>query len=263
MKKIMYLLLISFLLIIPIKCLALTSNPVITCNTKTLTTGQQANCEFRINVSDGKINAVSAKYFYDSDYINVSVKNAGTWLGDSSNNIIDYYNDTDYNGNVLIATIIIKAKDNITTDLNSSFSVKLIEVGDENFVAHYPNIISEVTFKIKSNNTPITTTTQDSVKTTTKASSNSTTKKTTKKNSTTTKEEQITTTNTSNNQENSTTKLTSTKKSVTKTNNNEQKEKTKSIVVILFLVLLFLLLLILFLIIFLRKNQKDKKEKEV
>lgn len=269
MKKILSLFLTMFL-IFPIRTFAINIDPKIECNSVNLKAGEKTECDFYLNVSDGKISAISASYSFDSQVSMIKVENAENWQGNADGNQIDYYDFRDYTNHVPIAKFTYKVKENISLDesTNSSLKINVIEVADEYGNANILNYPVEVKFNlikgsvVTTTTKPVTTTTPV-ITSSTSQKKNTTTIKTTKKssNSTTTKQQEsniedikTTSTNISDNNIIVTTKKTTIIKT---TFNNIQKEQKNPIIIVS--LLLFLILLIIAIIIIIKEEQKRKE----
>ncbi|MEG2351575.1 MAG: hypothetical protein RSA10_02660 [Bacilli bacterium] len=180
MKKIKYYIL-GLLLILPINVSALSVIPTITCNDRNLKAGEQTVCQFKVNVSDGKIAGISAKYSFDSTYANVSITPSGSWQGNADGGQIDYYDFQDFTGSVPIANITYKANNQINSNVESTLNINIIEVGDDLGVAHKLNTLTSVKFTLTPASSAVVTTTTSSAITTSGVSTTTTNKTTTKK----------------------------------------------------------------------------------
>lgn len=251
MKKIIYII-ITIMLIFPIKISALDITPVITCDKTVLNIGEQAICKFKVQVSGGKISGISAPFTYENEYATVKVEKESTWEGNANGNSMDYYEYNDYSGNVSIATIIYKVKEDvvINNDITSNLTISVKEVAGENNVANtYNDKISTVKFNILK---PVITTSSTTKHTTTTPKKTTTYKKnTTTKNSTTTSQQttikEISTTT----KDDTTTIKKTTYDDVEKNNNINP--------IIIASLILFLILIIIAIIIIIKEEQKRKE----
>lgn len=261
MKRFKLIFIATILSLIPINVFALTSEPLIACDTTNLQVGQQAKCDFKVNVTEGYIAGISAKYSYDSTYANILIENYGNWQGNANGGQIDFYDFENHQGLVTIATITYKVKDDISIpkDTNSKLNINVIELTDEDNTANKLNLSANVSFNLQNKSSsstttkPATTTKQENITTTKKVGTTKKTTGTTKKTTSTTKEEVTT-----NEQTTTKTDLVTTKKDVI-TTKNTTKKSNKNMVVIGLLSFAFLFLLIM-IIILLIKNKKDKEE---
>ena len=254
MKKILSLFLTMFL-IFPIRTFAINIEPKIECNSINLKAGENTECDFSLEVSGGKISAISASYSFDSNVSMIVVRNSENWQGNADGNQIDYYDYRDYTNHVPIAKFIYKVKDTLNSNINSYLKINVIEVADEYGNANILNYPLEVNFNlIKANVVTTTVPVTPNVSTTKKETT--TKKKTTTKNNTTVSNNQTTT-----NQVTTviSTTLKSNKVTTKKTTFKTIQKDDKKNPVILISLLLFLLLLIIAIIIIIKEEQKRKE----
>ena len=261
MKKLLSII-IGIMLFFPINVLALDVSPSLTCDKTTLKMGEQATCKFKVYVTGGKMSGISAPYTYENEYAIVKVEKESMWEGNANGNSMDFYGYNDYSGNVSIATIIYKVKEDavISNDVTSNLTINVKEVAGENNVANtYDNKTSTVKFNILKKVVTTCPTTQKVETTTTTTKKPTTTKKSVVTKKTTTKTTTTSTTTSTSIEETTTTtteKIESTKKTTTR---YEKPEKKLNVGVIVFLGL-FLLLLLLGIILTVREIIKNKEE---
>lgn len=250
MKKLLSII-IGLMLFFPINVLAFDITPSLTCDKTTLKIGEQAICKFKVYVSGGKMSGISAPYTYENEYAIVKVEKESMWEGNANGNSMDFYGYNDYAGNVSIATIIYKVKEDATinNDLTSNLTINVKEIAGENNVANtYDNKTSTVKFNILKKVVTTCPTTQKVETTTTKKKTVATQKTTTKKVIKTTKKPTTTTT---------TERITSKKKTTVAV----KQERKLSVGVIVFLSL-FLLLLLIGIILTIKEEMKKRKEEQ-
>lgn len=258
MKIIKYLILI-ILVIFPINVRALNAVPKIECDKNVVNVNESVNCKYSLEISNGNINAVSARYSFESKNIILSTSKIGNWYGNSDGNRIDYVDYNSHTDNVDIVNFQITAKNQyLNDDVNTIITITLKELGDQNGVAHNYNIITTFNIKILKNNIvpttkkqPEPTTTKRVVTTTTSTKKKNSVQKTTKTTTTTTSTTMTTiTTN------DDTSEPTTTTKRVVENKTKDKKSLNILIIVILLLIMITLIILLI-------KAIKEKREQDL
>lgn len=184
MKKIRIIVLF-ILLLFPLSVKALNVDPELTCNSIVLEDGKEAQCLYKLNITDGNISALTSKYTFESDYVVVKVEKEGLWQGNADLNRLDLYDYKEYTNEVLIAKVIVKKKEGLklNEDKVTKLRFNLIEVGESSGKANKYNILTEHSFTIKKEE--ITTTTKKTTTTSTTTTKKEETKTSSSKTTTT------------------------------------------------------------------------------
>lgn len=247
------------LLIFPFKLAAISIEPKVECDKYKIEEGEIIECELFANVRDGKINALSIKYSFDSTYANLSIDNIGSWQGNADGGQIDYYDYKDYDGKVKISKIKYISKKNVLNKITSTtLKFQLIEVSDEYGNANELNLPFSVNFVLNPRITK-TTTTKYNITTTT-SSNNTTTKKSNKAENTTTKIKSSQTNKTNILNTSSSKNMNHNKNDATKNSIETTKKQTPKNKYILLLLFLIFIILIMFLIKIIKNLKKEKNE---
>lgn len=132
MKKIKQILIILVIAcFVPCFVEALSGSPKIVCENVTLAKGQTTTCKIGANLSEGIIKGYSGILSATGDIEIISSSLADGWFGTPSTTNIDAVTDQDFSGNITVATITIKMKDNATTGGSLTLSRLTVSYQDE------------------------------------------------------------------------------------------------------------------------------------